>query len=175
MCSQVTRVTLPWRFLLLLESCLYQSPVVVGKCVIKPAAYLGFFLSKVSSRQYCGPAAQAACQHAGVRKDVTRRQLVLMNLQIACQAKCVVTVVALAWLFLHFAHFITSVFWPVGTGRSYQHKGQKRSDPGECLQPIRFLSMCEQARCNASLPRAVRYEFCSMKCASWGQMQRLAD
>ena len=157
MCSHTGIISLPFSALTLIMFVSKPCGSRVRKCVIKPAAH-------------------SVCQHAGVRKDVTRRQLVLMNLQIACQAKCVVTVVALAWLFLHDAHFITSVFWPGGTGRSYQHnKGQKRSDPGDCLQPIRFLPMCEQARCKASLPRTVRYEFCRMKCTSWGQMQRLAD
>ena len=57
----------------------------------------------------------------------------------------------------------------------YQHPGQKEVIRATACNRFNFLGGCEQARCDASLPRAVRYEFCWGKCASWGQMQRLVD
>ena len=133
-------------------------------CIIGLFSALSFITSSV---------AQSACQHSGVRRDVTRQAASdessnCLPGKMSSHGGCTCPA--------FFPRRISSrlCFGPAARA-GYQHKGQKRSDPGDCLQPIRFLRGCEQARCNASLPKAVRYEFCRVKCASWGQMQRLGD
>ena len=73
--------------------------------------------------------------------------------------------------FFSTAHFITSVFWRHGPAGS-QHSGrQKKWKKSRTTATVSFSR--ERARCIASLPPAVRYEFCPGECASWGQMQGL--
>ena len=57
----------------------------------------------------------------------------------------------------------------------YQHPGQKEVTRATACNGFNFLGGREQARCDASLPRAVRYEFCRTKCSSWGQIDNPGD
>ena len=90
----------------------------------------------------------------------------LTNLQLAYPARSAVTLVAFARIFFHGAFHHVCVLAPRHGLAGSQHPA-KKFQAGR-LQRFLFL-----ARCIASLPPAVRYEFCPGECASWGQMQGL--